>query len=754
MISSGSTELRLDPPNTVDSNMSSRNQARKRSFSPAVAGFIFLLGVLSAREMGDLTSQIQPMQFDLDLLEASHLKSKESSFDLMNESHRRLPHWMVATRCSIYDLSCKADHVRDQSFQKYPLSDKELRESYNEKWINTTMLDSNENGLLLPFEWDQGLDQTHSRIKRIANNGSIDEISYLYPPLIRQKQYNKCLELSNSLSTTAQLDVLLESKVLTPEPDTNMIAFTITDWNYAYDMMHDVIQMADKVIGFSPAHFLVVSIDKETTELACKHGYSVIEWKPPAEMNGNTKENMGKGALRDAVANTKVVLSYEFVKRRINFFFTEMDVWWVRSPKQSLMKLRRNSDKDQYQMYFSTHQYHGSAPNIGVYAARANFKTELYFEICMELLAQRPDTHDQFVMNEVYRLFHETLDGSAYHFTAKSWKPNPPETPTINNSFAFSAYLWSPNEIASDERPLPTASSLAFHTLCGAPLLLPHGKKMIARELGVYYGFITPVHSDHPKRAGYYERSGPEYRRYIVLDSHLGTNILPSKKNKKMVEITMSILFTLAIHTERIVVMPQVAFETMRGSLFFLWSVLDYSNVEFLGSGYTKHFLDIRETNFLSNKKSWNTMALTYQESWPFESVATTALIAHKEDSSKIGDWTIWAQTTNKQEIATEKSWRVRSQGHHKGIYRLMDALFGSLVVTPEIKNSELLLVNLDSLFPLIVERFQLLDDPSPVEKEIEFVRKRLKWCWDNIQHPAFKASASHSCYRHGIQSV
>lgn len=89
-----------------------------------------------------------------------------------------------------------------------------------------------------------------------------------------------------------------------------MIAFTISDYSYAQDMLHDMFQMMDYVVGFSHRHyFVMVAIDVNPVKMACQFGDPVIFWK-----ESDTE------SLKDAVANTKLVLSMELVSRGVDVF--------------------------------------------------------------------------------------------------------------------------------------------------------------------------------------------------------------------------------------------------------------------------------------------------------------------------------------------------------------------------------------------------------------------------------------------------
>ena len=269
----------------------------------------------------------------------------------------QLPHWRKVTDCSIYSLDCMTrttmakpssssvlslnDGTRTVpanviSYSDYPLppTPQELNSGL---WPNMTMislLDTDDNGAMLP-DWKQILTQSplsyhpaaqeaYSGIKRSSvvsspSSYSLDDFSSLVPPIVPDLQFEDCLERTLSAttpekkkSTLEQLDDLLSSSKLQPDPTTQMISFTITDWNYSYDMIHDFIQMMTTIGNVAQSSILIVAIDEPTTQVACRHGYNVIKWYPPAsptvETGSATKTENGHGQnteLREAVENTK-----------------------------------------------------------------------------------------------------------------------------------------------------------------------------------------------------------------------------------------------------------------------------------------------------------------------------------------------------------------------------------------------------------------------------------------------------------------
>ena len=160
----------------------------------------------------------------------------------------------------------------------------------------------------IPSDWIKYLDENTPK----ESKSPVADKNYLYPPMVPEAEYQACLDLAinQNKSTIGQLDVLLSSKSpqLTPKSDTNTIAFTISDFGYVEDMFHEVFQMMDNVVGFSCKHFCLIAIDKQSAAMACNYGYSVVLWK--ADDN-----------LKDTMANTKVIISLDLVKRGIDFSF-------------------------------------------------------------------------------------------------------------------------------------------------------------------------------------------------------------------------------------------------------------------------------------------------------------------------------------------------------------------------------------------------------------------------------------------------
>eukprot|EP00531_Pseudo-nitzschia_arenysensis_P001505 CAMPEP_0116154864 /NCGR_PEP_ID=MMETSP0329-20121206/22006_1 /TAXON_ID=697910 /ORGANISM="Pseudo-nitzschia arenysensis, Strain B593" /LENGTH=562 /DNA_ID=CAMNT_0003651869 /DNA_START=200 /DNA_END=1885 /DNA_ORIENTATION=+ len=549
-----------------------------------------------------------------------------------------------------------------------------------------------------------------------------------------------------------QLDDLMSgtSPRISLEPDTNMLAFTISNYVYVRDMIHDMFQMMDDVVGFSSKHFFLVAIDQQSAELACKYGYPVVMWKAN-EIN-----------IQNAVANSKLIFSHELVKRGIDFFFTEMDVWWIRSPKPKLIDFQKRHVGDQNSMdhvgkhyYVSGHQNNPDKPNIGVFAAKADVYSEEYFRVCLDIISQQPNTHDQFIMNHVHELFSDNYHGREFNHRVSRYEG---EVKFPKVQYPFQGLMFSPHEIVADERPTTTQLTLAIHTLCSKPLQFPVGKQMNAKELGVYYGF----HSHPPEiseanavAAGYYDRSG-NYRRYLWLNTEVRNNFYSHVNPKNLkhmltMEWTLAILMAIARKTNRILVLPQIFNAHHDAGTYFTWSIMDFSNVT--------EIVDLRETNFLTNPKAWRRRNKS-ADYWPFESVVDTGLFQSVDgDKNKT---MIYTQFSDRSSIVSNTVWNSTVPEHE-----WLDAWVGSLSASPEFDSAEVLLVNPD----LFIDRstseasFKRLrawqqQEKGPIhtklqpigrmEKEVLKIHDMLGWCWGRdkgFRQTGNKIRATDSCF-------
>lgn len=78
----------------------------------------------------------------------------------------------------------------------------------------------------------------------------------ILPHMVSKEDYEACVQRMTSTTYDEQLDHVL--KQVKRHPQLDMVAFTMADFNYVNDMLHDVFQMNDNVVGFRDAFFMVV----------------------------------------------------------------------------------------------------------------------------------------------------------------------------------------------------------------------------------------------------------------------------------------------------------------------------------------------------------------------------------------------------------------------------------------------------------------------------------------------------------------
>ena len=711
----------------------------------------------------------------------------------------KLPDWRLSVDCSPFDFHCVTLRTSQHLYEDYPFP--YGRTEPHEDLFEWETLES------VPLEW---------RWELLKNSSLQDPparpIEYIYPPKVEKYDYSKCLTTAQELTWEEQLEDLIESSRIQPDKETNLLAFTISDYNYAKDMIHDFFEMNDQVVGF-PGSMFMVAIDVQTLELACQFGYPVLAWpsamkaKPP-EKNATknevvsrqlleerddpakedlkapvlqlkldknvtrkevAKENLKAGLkaelkasvlqlklpdkramkkevpnkqpdpskeeLKASVANTKFELSLALVERNLDFFFYEMDVWFLKSPKKMLSLFEGD-------ILLSSHQDCPMCINIGVYMVRANIRTKEYFETAIQLAKDSPGTHDQKVMAAI--LF---MKGGIFTY-GKHWKPVPDYVPQLKHPIT-PGYM-SPHEVVASERPYSSQMAMAIHPLSGAPLSNPHSKKILAKELGAWYGFRGPS-----GEAGYYHRTN-EHRRYLWLDGHIlnGYSLEMNWEfdayeggiyhDMESLRWTMATLVALARRTGRIFILPRL----MQGrGIHFMWNILDLKSVEEVG-------VDYRETTFPNNFKAWS------NPTTPFETVARTA----------VGDHKMFAQYPSLDvdgQIET-RAWKTTTEGSNTTLDSVdeVDAWWAMHSTLPEIDDAELLLVNPHFMsskyyYPMLTKvRKQQRIEPlyksgrGRAMHEISSVYKKLRWCLNkediHLEKIVGNFKTTNDCYGRG----
>ena len=464
---------------------------------------------------------------------------------------------------------------------------------------------------------------------------------------VSKEQETKCLKYVRDTPFDQQLDQMLQklSRSLN-----RYVAYTMSDIEYAKYMIHDVFAMAHNIVGF-PNSFFMVAIDDATLELGCRFGYPTI----PSPRSGG---------LEDRVKLTKFQVSLDLLKRGQDFVFFEMDVWFFKS----MLPFLQNQFGD---FLCSSHQNAPQAMNIGVYSVHANNATCEYFQHCLDV-ALTYQIHDQRLMQQLKRVSEAQQNGDEAI----------PNHPNVTFQYYVDYELLGSHEIASSEWPRPTIETIAIHPLSGQPLMGPHGKIQVAKELGAYYG-----------SNGYYSM---EQERFLWLDRLDNTYSMVMNFNHRgvaayhdglVMKWTMAALIAIAKQTKRIWVLPRIQADIGR---HFLWQLLDMKTVEELG-------VEVRETSFLNNPKVSD-----------FSSVSRTAL----------GEGRIFWQEDDKE----TKVWKVDGMNQFDIWLSLMNRMkSNALLLNPHHINSDW------------HNRFRNHKDskfhPTKLEKDVFAVFSKLKWC-------------------------
>ena len=643
-------------------------------------------------------------------------------------NNRMLPDWRQAVDCSAWDNMCGSLKQIEDKYLPYPFPyGVKVKQDKDLVYTNLTEI---------PKDWALSLEANteSSGDKFYLDAKPARPIQYIYPTRVSEAEREECLKQANELPWQDQVDFLLKNR-LTKESTTNMVAFTISDYNYAYDMMHDVFGMNDKVVGFKGSFFMV-AIDQQTLELGCTYGYPMVAW--PSAKPDVTE------ALAEAVANTKFEVSLDLLKKGYDFFFYEMDVWFLRTPVQIMKHFHSQPEGD---VLVSSHQNCPMCANIGVYSIASNERTVELFEILVALAKESPKTHDQFIVTSVLGLAQELREGRRTNTFDTRWNPQPKVNPPVMHHPPHRGF-YNAFEIVASERPIPTQQAYAIHTLNGAPLQKPHGKKILAKELGAWYGFEGPN-----GEGGYYRRKGAN-RRYLWMDGHM-PNSYSSVANfeyngwesalfhsEQVFKYTMATLLALARRTGRIFVMPRFVADH---GVHYLWTLLDFSTVEDMQ-------IDYRETNFPHNPKSWNT------EDTPFGNVARTAMGAMTEVGKERS--MMVQMPTSGEDGGPIQAWKFDESMNER---QALDAWWALHTAIPEVDSAELLLANPHFINRLWTGRMESQrkgkqnSSMSVAEREIAEVYSRLKWCFDKgtpivtFENIVGRSAPGYDCHGKGV---
>ena len=345
------------------------------------------------------------------------------SSDVNVEMHMEmLDDWRVVTDCNMYDFACPVH----KKFRPYPFHNLRELQSHTHKH-KLVMLDEDQDDINITSSLTLTLTLTLKGSEESKGYQNLKE-----PPMVSNEEKTRCLNVAHNQTLKEQIERVrkqlnpieiklgMKSGIDIDREVENFVAFTITDENYANEMLHEVHQMNRKVVRFGDAHFFV-GMDLFSVDLACSFGYPVVYFHQSDNENENENENEDQAKEKEKdnehehgqqdqanednfktlVQSSKLIISQMLVDMNQSFVFYEMDIWFLKSPIHMLQQ-EMNGD-----MLASSHQNNPFNMNIGFFAVRATNASMEYFKNCVDTLRRAPDAHDQVIMNKV-------SDASAY----------------------------------------------------------------------------------------------------------------------------------------------------------------------------------------------------------------------------------------------------------------------------------------------------------------------------------------------------
>ncbi|KAJ1462057.1 hypothetical protein M885DRAFT_506131 [Pelagophyceae sp. CCMP2097] len=403
------------------------------------------------------------------------------------------------------------------------------------------------------------------------------------------------------------------------------VAWTMADAKYGEAMLHDVVDMAAKTAGFG-GRFFVVALDRDTLRAAAAGGLRAVG-APGLIHAPGTRGDSSKERLKAIVQQSKYFVSYWLVSHDFDFFFFEMDVWFV-SPAQHIIDAMRRSgivrasqkraDLSEWphksergvvgsmQLICAASADNPTASNIGVFAAVASNATREFFAAWLQEAKTRPEAHDQLLFHNLIYYARMTARG---HAAPSDWNGKPRMSPPSQPVFA--AFI--PVHVgACSILPVPTERTVFVHTLGTIPLQSQHGKQVHAKELAVWHGLGSPT-VQGKRLPTYYGAGAHEGTKYVALDGPVSICEQNGWHDEKQIGVKMAILILVSALTDRVLILPKVLFDF---HAYFPWTFIDLSTMVPLVKGW-------RETNFMSTRRAWHNATA------PFRSVASLNLEAN-----------------------------------------------------------------------------------------------------------------------------
>lgn len=598
----------------------------------------------------------------------------------------QLPSWRVLTECSAYNLVCtiSAGHV----FLPYSLAEP----PHTPRQVLWTAKEPGEamaqRVLFESFATDRSL---WWRRTTSSDEAAVEEAARLVQPRFASRRARAALRMK-----AAPIEDQLRRIVREDLKSKQAVAWTISDFNYATEMIHEVASMARSTAGFG-SNFFVVALDEPTLRACAGAGLACVATSLETSMGGG---GVPGSALQLVVQSSKFVVSHWLAANGVDFLFFEMDVWFVKNAHRLIVASLLLQEK--FDMVVAAHQNNPTATNIGVYAVRASNKTATFFADCIADSRNKTNAHDQLI-------FHNML---TYHrlerlmmVNPKPWKDKPttprPLSPVL-------AEFLRPHIGVCSTHPVPTDMTIFVHTLGTAPLKEHHGKRIHAKELGVWHGHARPLDLLGHELPAYYGPSAHDGRtKYLALDGRALMALSISERegyhNVRWLKAHVAVLVAFAKATGRILILPRIIADY---HIFFLWTFLDLQSLADL--------CDWRETNFAANRRSWKSRTM------PFSSVVQVSLMQNSigiYNQSLPVSWYRIAPQENTLKPA-EQSWRA----------------WAMAIDRPE----ELLLVNdafVDHNFVRILTNCKTAAAcyQEGVPRPIHYVYSKLRWCGTGI---------------------
>mmetsp|Transcript_34201 Transcript_34201/g.109827 ORF Transcript_34201/g.109827 Transcript_34201/m.109827 type:complete len:890 (+) Transcript_34201:619-3288(+) len=667
---------------------------------------------------------------------------KPSVFENDNDERRKKPleSWRVLTECDAYDLRCPL-RLR---FDAYPLKEPA--------------------GVLPYSSWatkKQGTDLA-------AAMRSADRRS-------RRARWWRRVTASDAAATTEAtrrgFDVAalrstttLDESLEKATASLTLVTWTMTDERYAAEMLDDVVAMAATYLPQAP--MVVVCLDRPTARACVASGYrcAVVPLaKAKEEENPRKEKDLVKeeytfpqkkkeDPLRSLVQNAKFEASRWFVDHGVSFIFFEMDVWFVQAATAlpTARELLRG-ESPPTDIAVAAHQNNPTATNIGVYAVEANVRTRLFFKNLVDEAAHVPDKHDQLVFHNVLS-WHRLARAGKEPPKRDNWKDMPsvplPETPV---TFAFIP----PHVGVCSITPVPTEDTVFVHTLGTSPLQEAHGKRLHAKELGVWFTnrrrrdveFAEKTKSSEQHHEEKQHQRKKRKRKYLAYDGHpLNALSICEKEgyhSANYVKARLTFLVGLARATNRILILPKIIADYY---VVYAWTFLDLASLD-------EGLCEWRETNFATRRDNW------FNDTHPFSSVAQVSFKKNGLVGVALDGRTTWLahdhdlqeqHTTTAEEEQDAAAEFFKQKGHHWD-------LWASVLET--LDDRELLLVNDDFLEGDFVRLIVNCDDEDHCATQhskaaglFHTVFRRLRWCGDtiNLKKHASISFQGFDCYGQG----